>query len=243
MDKQFRLRSAQVVGRDHLFSRRNNQDAYAQAVFKYEFGEYAVGVVADGCGQGRSSEVGARLGVKFILSEIARLFKSGLSNKDIPKTLFPKIIGFLEGVIEPYKFESEEKAAFIMDHLLFTINGFISGPDETVVFSYGDGLVILNQDIDLRDQRGQPDYIAYHLVSSAFGLSLPTTFDLYTIETQRLQKLAIATDGWVPELDLILEGSIWNFQHPIGLQRKMNVWSEREKRFKDDATIITLEIL
>ena len=34
---------------------------------------------------------------------------------------------------------------------------------------------------------------------------------------------------------------VWGITHLRGLQRKMNVWSALERRFRDDATLITVE--
>lgn len=242
MDNRFRIRTGQVVGRSHLFSRKNCQDALAFGNVNFNTDNYSIGVIADGCGEGKESEVGAKLGVNFIYSEVKRLIKIGIPQKFIPEVLFMHTTNFLERLINSFSLSDEEKITFILNHLLFTIVGYIVGPSESQIFSYGDGLVILNQEIEFRNQDDHPDYIAYHLLRNIVP-SMPQKFDTFTIASKDLQRLAVGSDGWTNETDLITQGSIWDHQHPSGLQRIMNVWSEKEKRFQDDTTIITLEVI
>lgn len=247
MEDIFRIRHGLVMGRDHLFSRKNNQDALATAIHTLSSKVYAVGVVADGCGEGQKSEIGAHLGVNFVVNEVFKLLAEGLNPSEIPSPLFHYLIFFLQEISGAYSLSGGDYKSFIKDNLLFTLIGFIAGPDKTVVFSYGDCLVIVNEDIEFRDQGEYPDYIAYRLIHNLLipgkQISIPTTFDVRFFETAHLNRLAIGTDGWREEKDVLSKGTIWGHSHPNGLQRTMNVLSERFHHFKDDTTLITLEVI
>src|SRR5687767_12676541 len=67
----FHLTTASVLGREHARLFRNNQDGVAARV---EDG-IAVAVVTDGCGSGTSSEVGARLGARFLAQTLPGLVR------------------------------------------------------------------------------------------------------------------------------------------------------------------------
>src|SRR3989344_937542 len=245
MNDSFVLRVGQVSGRDHIFSKINCQDAYASLQIKLGDGVYNIGVISDGCSEGKNSEVGAKLACSFSVSNISRLLEQKVYLGKIPFLLFKNQITFLRRVINQYKFSSyPDRLEFIKNHLLFTQIGFIQGYENTIVFAYGDGLVTVNNNVDFRDQGEAPYYPAYHLIDKRLlsdASEIPESFDSFVVKTKDIQKLAIGTDAWRAEKDLILSGYIWENQHESALQRKMNVWSTRQRRFQDDATLITLE--
>jgi hypothetical protein len=231
--KEFQVRTASIIGRDHTFRQANCQDAYA---FR-ESAEHIFGLVSDGCGEGAHSEVGAKLLSKFILEEISLLLAGGVSIKEIPPALFLRCIRFLKRVAWQTVFENLTE--FVRDYLLCTVLGFVMDENQGIIFAAGDGLIIINEEIITRDEKNKPNYLGYHLVDRRFlekADQLPEKFDTYEFDVESLSHLAIATDGFEPELIR----DIWNHKHPRGLQRKFNVWS-REKHFSDDATMIVVE--
>ncbi|NJR12838.1 hypothetical protein HC776_03000 [bacterium] len=66
-------------------------------------------------------------------------------------------------------------------------------------------------------------------------MTLPQGFHIQPV--RGWQRLAIGTDGVVPDV----LPQVWDITHERGLQRKMNVWASLERRFRDDATLITME--
>src|SRR6266851_3553756 len=219
-----RLLQGIVPGRGHILDARNCQDALSSITFEINSKSYVAGVVADGCGGGKHSEVGAQLAVQFIPREIRRLVKNGLSLEPIPNHLF-------------------ELVHFVNHHFLFTVLGFIVGPEQTLVFAAGDGIVIINDDIHLRDQHNAPAYIGYHLIDRRYlgedATPLASAFDLYILPTETLKRLAIGSDAWMEEQALL--ELVWGLKPPAGLQLQMNRWSDA-RRLKDDASMIVVEL-
>jgi len=241
----WRMRAGNVIGRSHLVAGKNNQDAVKILEFKTSKGIYRIGIICDGCSEGKNSEVGAKLTAHFAVNRIFELVNdSFFLTKDIPKALYFSIQIFLMQLLEQYSSANEERFLFINDHFLFTIIGFIQGPNNTVVFSIGDGVIIINGDIQVIDQNDTPNYLAYHLVDGSYlgkGLYMATPhLDVQAVKTNSLEKLAIGSDAWNEEPYLLFE-EIWNNKHPYALQRKMNAWSNIHKKFKDDASLIILE--
>ncbi|MGB1286975.1 MAG: protein phosphatase 2C domain-containing protein [Aggregatilineales bacterium] len=233
LTKTIRLRSAQVIGRDHLLREVNCQDSHALV----QTDDFIAGVVCDGCGEGQYSEVGATLGAKFIITQIINLLDEGALVQEIPDLLYPRIVDYLSQLTELS--QPMNRTAFVQHHLLFTIVGVIVADGRTVIFSAGDGLFIIDKVRQRIEQDNKPQYIAYHLLADSLksGVTLPDKFDIQY--AKGWQKLAVATDGF----DETLSADIWGMEHPRALQRRLNVWSSQEKRFADDTALITLERL
>ena len=241
---QHRLLQGIVPGRGHILDASNCQDALSSIAFESDGKAYITGVLADGCGGGKHSEVGAQLAVQFIPREIRRLVENGLPLEHIPNLLFEHLMHFLKTIAAAYHFaDLVELAHFVNHHLLFTVLGFIVGPEQTLVFAAGDGIVIINDDIHLRDQHNAPAYIGYHLIDRRYlgedATLLPRAFDLYTIPTASLKRLAIGSDAWIEEQALL--DQVWGLKSPAGLQLQMNRWSSA-RHLKDDASIIVVEL-
>ena len=81
------------IGTDHQFSMRNRQD-YCNF---FEDDKYIIGVVCDGCSEGKHSEVGAALVGNFILDELKyfklkHFSKEGMLELITPKPLRPTAV-------------------------------------------------------------------------------------------------------------------------------------------------------
>jgi hypothetical protein len=234
----FNLKAGSVPGKDHLFRQANSQDKYSWASFENQGRFYQAGIVCDGCGSAGQSEVGAALLAEFGVAELARLICQGYSLEDLPEALYRSSLNFLREVTRLVA-AGKEPAAFIGRYLLATVLGFLVSEDQTLVFAAGDGLIIINDRLELRDEANRPNYLAYGLLPPE-ALTGPVpfrdNFDYQLLPTAGIERLAVWTDG----LDPALSGEIWNLPGPRGLQRKLNIWSKR-KLLADDTTGITLE--
>lgn len=223
---KIQAKAGQIIGRDHLLRQANCQDSYA--LFQSE--KTTIGVVCDGCGSGSRSEVGATLTARFAVNMIARFLSDGVGLSCLPHMLKPEIIGYLDSVVKLSQPINPHQ--FIEDHLLFTLIGVVAQANESIIFAAGDGAIVIDEQIITLEQNNTPDYIAYHLIEN---LTPPQNFEVFM--TKNWHRLAIMTDGFETEL----LPQVWKQTHPRGLQRQMNVWSNQEKRFRDDATILALE--
>ncbi len=241
---ELKVRTGIVTGREHLVYGINCQDSLFAKTFEHEGYTYHIGVVSDGCGEGERSETGAHLATSFLIYKMEKLVRDGYSIKFILRKLYFELLRFLKKILTAYdlKHLPAEEVDVIKNHFLFTVIGFIIGPDDTVIFAVGDGVVLINDFLDVRDQKNTPTYPTYHLVSSKYLKSdrtyIPKEFDVYDVKTENMQKLAVGTDSWQYELDSLF--LLFNEEQKTTPQRLMNVLSQKEKRFKDDAAIITV---
>ena len=241
----FILHQATNIGRTHLLEYKNRQDActiFNGLVFNRPI---AIGVVCDGCSEGSNSEVGAQIGVSFLIRDTRSLLDMGVPVRVIPNILYQRLIEFLRQLVDGYNLESPvERANFVKNNLLFTVVGFIVTKETSVIFFAGDGTIVIDDLVRHLESNNLPIYPGYHLIDRNLLVNpspLPNTFDTLPLITKQFKRLAIGSDAWKDESDLLKE--IWGYKHPAGLQRKLNQWSKTDKRFKDDVTIITLEIL
>lgn len=242
----FLTKTGLITGRQHLIYGINCQDSLATKTFQHQKDTYYIGVVTDGCGEGARSEVGAHLASSFLLRQMESMIRHQTLAQDIPGRLFADSLEYLETVISGFTGQDDapaERVAFIKDHLLFTVLGFYVTPSTTIIYALGDGVVLLNDLVDIRDEQNHPNYIAYHLVGQDFlspdRSPLPNKFDLYQIPTSQLFRLAVGTDAWGDELGVLF--SIFNDRLSKSVQRTMNLLSKKEHKFKDDAAIVMLE--
>jgi hypothetical protein len=224
--KTLQVRAGQVIGRDHIQRQTNCQDSYAVI----ETDEYAVGVVCDGCGEGRRSEVGAALAANFLTERMIALLRQGVTLRELSEILYAQTVEFLRGLIHLVR--PSDVLCFIKDQLLFTTLGFVATDEGGLIFAAGDGLINFDEKINIRDENNRPNYIAYNLLD----LPIQPRFDVFSLRAE-WRRLAIASDGFEPAL----LPQVWGHTHPRGLQRKLNVWSDQERRFRDDATLIVVE--
>lgn len=240
---EFHVRTGIVTGRNHLLDGRNCQDTLCQLRFELDGQQYLVGVIADGCGEGKHAEVGAQLATQFVPYAIRHLMQLGTTLEELPALLFEEVLHFLTSLIDGYYFaDIAERVQFVHEHLLFTLIGFVITPQQTLVLAAGDGLVIINDEIYLREQQNMPTYIGYHLIDQRYlqpnATPLPAAFDLYSAPSSQLKRLAIGSDAWLVEQELLEQ--IWGMKTPARLQLQMNKWSDT-RHFKDDASLIVVE--
>lgn len=236
---QFQLKAGSVTGSEHLFKMANRQDKFRCAQFE----NYIVGVVCDGCSEGQHSEVGAALLSEFLVRQTGRLLTAGYAPPEVPEILYPQTLEFLKSLsawLLGGQATAQESGAFVRDYLLATVVGFITGGEKTVLFTAGDGLILLNELILPLNQDNKPSYLAYGILDKTLlgeNFEPSEGFEAWEFPTAELERLAVWSDGFDPAL----AAEIWNLgNNPRSLQRKLNVWAT-QKRFHDDATGLVLE--
>lgn len=245
------LRSGSVPGHAHTRVRWNNQDCSQQAAWQFGGGEYLLGVVCDGCTGGKvgvtRSEVGAILSADFIVSEAPLIVSSGVALSEVPAQLYQRLVGYLSTVARGAAVGGLEVITdFVARKLLATVIGFIVGPEETVVFRAGDGVIDLNGQTTVFDEKNKPSYPAYHLIDRAFlgGFSPPAGFESDVIKTEGIQSLAICSDGIVPLVKSGRQAEAFALDEPAGAGIK---WAlnglANDGAFEDDCTVVRIHRL
>jgi serine/threonine protein phosphatase PrpC len=240
---EFTVRSGSVVGSEHLLRAANNQDKYRYSQFVVGGRPYAVGVVCDGCSEGQHSEVGAALLAEFLTRRAEKLLHDGFQVAEVPDLLYHWALQFLKslsGWLIGTDYNQNELTSLAKDYLLATVVGFIVGDEHTVIFSAGDGLILVNGHASVLNQDNRPAYLAYDILNPAHLTEnrVRTSFETQIYATSAIERLAIWTDGFDPALAHELAELS---SHPRALQRKLNVWAN-QKRFHDDTTGILLEV-
>jgi hypothetical protein len=160
----FEIAGGTVVGRDHVLSGRNNQDAFCWS----SDGGTAVAVVADGCGSGRYSEVGAQVGAR-LLAEALRARAACFDDEPAAVVLARVRLDVLARLRTLAAAMGGRLSAVVSDYFLFTTLGFVATPAATVVFGIGDGVVAVNGAVRrLTAPDNTPAYLGYALTASDF---------------------------------------------------------------------------
>ena len=193
----FEITGGSVAGARHAKTGKNNQDAFIWR----QTDDLVIAIVADGCGSGRFSEIGAQIGARLFIN---RLMKAMNHNHSIEPSLELSrqlTLEDLESLILKTAWRGERiKEHF--QHFLFTLVGTVITPDQTILFHIGDGVVCENGKVAEIGpfSNNQPPYIAYGLIEqSPEGFSLKDLkFTIYfTGPTSEVQSILIGTDGVV----------------------------------------------
>lgn len=232
--------TASVIGSSHYKLFYNNQDSYSFYQDKY----CIIGVVADGCGSGSNSEVGARLGVDFVVNFCKKHFRSNPFSADFVKSA---LVEYLRNIVKNQ--QTMEGVDFIENYLYFTLFGFIIQPQQTCIFHSGDGFYLLNDKEVVIEQNNRPQYIAKNLISGENHIKTEC------IETSKLQRLLVATDGLRYLTDKFLCGervegmaktsdffdNETHFEDVISLPKFLTDLSVNKNILKDDTTLIMVK--
>lgn len=242
--KRIQINLASVTGRNHLRIKKNNQDGVMSRSAREEGKEYFFGVICDGCSQGSSNEVGAKLLSSFICTELPLLLSSGVPAEEIPNVLFTRCIGYLRGIAgQTVTGPPETLTAFVANYLLCTVLGFLVWDKRGLIFSAGDGLIITPEFTERINQENKPHYLGYHLINRQLlknqGASLPGEFQVRELELGESWKLAVCSDGFEEEV----AEKLWGHKNSLSLQRELNKLSYFENRFSDDCSVIVAEDL
>ncbi len=248
-----------VAGSEHVRLHRDNQDGVALAMD----GGAITAVVADGCGSGRWSEVGARLGASWLASWSAWFFSvipedhpdpTALERArlDVLVTQLTRYLGLVGRSLRPGRLEGT-----VRDHLLFTFLVAVVRPSRTIVFGIGDGVVRVNGRTTVLDAGpgNAPLYVGYRLLDrSVTGLD-PAAIRAsvhHAGPTAQLESVIVATDG-AAELDARAEEPLPDgrragglaalatdaryVRNPSLLQKRLIVLGALHRRLKDDTSV------
>ncbi len=208
----------------------NNQDAYR---VHHEEG-FIVAVVCDGCGSSVASETGSKLTAEFVVNYCVQNFRSSFSGE----VLLDAILGFYKQCA--LQVLSTDPARFIEDHFYTTIVGCIISDTGTVLFSAGDGVIVVDEEIELIDQQNIPQYLAYHLTQQK-----QVEFKVRVLPGNKITRLLIATDGLE---DLWNEGeeekaikalfSKEHFRSDVALEKYLC----KQENLSDDTTVVMISL-
>lgn len=248
------------MGHYHRDQFNNGQDAAGSFVFDDaggRIGEWVCGFIADGCGSGKHSEIGANQSVRVALRQMHHLMMQGYPAAAIPGLLFSDILQYINrNVIDNClsAFDYGERAELVADYWLFTALGVIMSDNLGVIFHAGDGVISLDDDLTILDQNNAPTYLGYACIPDPdkFNIAeqfIPKEFTTITFDPREIDRLMIASDGFTnhtdallrdPELPDSLHGQQWGRKGKIGLKLWMNTRSNKGY-FNDDCAIITVE--
>jgi hypothetical protein len=260
---KFRVRKGSVHGAKHKNLHVNNQDAmlvenFSISTFKKE---YRVGLVSDGCTGNpifSHNEVGANLLTVFAYRRIQDFICAGANIAEVPKVLFLSITEFIGSLVNqimpssvywPYPVKLKDREGwssatrFRNDYLAATLLGFITDGVDCVIFSAGDGIIMINDELEIIDQNDQPDYPAVSVNQVGKGFAVKQR------PLAEINRLIISTDGLDDGTAPLIKEKDFRekmFNHlpgnPFGLQCLLNIYSEQfPEKMKDDCTAVTLE--
>lgn len=178
------------VGRDHRVVGKNNQDAWW--IGTNETG--TVCLAADGCGSGAHSEVGAKLAVQIVGSELLHQLSTrwNVDWRGIEQILLDHIHKLAQAMGGSYRQVLEE-------NFLFTLLGLVITNEYVTFFHCGDGTIVLNGAMHtLGPYSGNmPPYITYRLMDNAMAVDQQMLGIAPSLEcrTDALESFLIGTDG------------------------------------------------
>lgn len=155
----FQLANGGVIGRDHRQTSKNYQDA--SLVERAE--HYSLAIVADGCGSGVHSEIGAGIGVRLLAAALrTELDMSGNDTVNwarVQRQVLAKVGSLVVDMGGHFRRTVEE-------YFLFTVNGVLLTDQTATFFALGDGVIIVN---DTEQSLGpfpgnMPPYLGYGLL-------------------------------------------------------------------------------
>lgn len=215
------ITSASVMGQDHFGPRKNNQDA-VETRLSPEDG-VAVGVVCDGCGSGKHSEVGAKIGANLISGSLVRWLSGFVTTCDTisdyerrDRYAHWRVVEILDRVrqdtlsqirvLANSMGEAGRFSEIIQEYFLFTAVGAVVTPYFVFTFSVGDGVMFVNGDrIALEsNEQNAPSYLAYDIVDAVAksGAQLRPRISLNAIiRRDDFSSLLLGTDGALALLD------------------------------------------
>jgi protein phosphatase 2C-like protein len=215
-----------AIGRDHVLSGRNNQDAL---VWRQDpGGEPLVAVVADGCGGTPHGEVGAQLCARLLAAAALSRLRAGAAPDD-PATwaaVGEEVLDRLRPLVAP-----AGGPAAVHDLFLCTLVGLALSGDLLVAFHGGDGVICVDgaRWLDGAAADGAPAYLGYRLLDPAApGLRLAGV-----AARAEVAWVAVGSDG-AAGLDLAaLAADELVFRNRDGLRRRL-----ARAALADDATLI-----
>lgn len=200
--EQFEIAGASVLGTRHLKIGRNNQDSYAWI----KTSDYIIAVVSDGCSSGLHSEVGSKIMAPMFAQTLATyLSKSHFSLSDenffrhdwlwynIRQDVLARVRVLAQSM-------DENLIATICKYFLCTIVGCVITPQSTCIFSCGDGVFYLNDNLHVIGPfpGNKPPYLCYGITGSDVTNNNRSLLDIQRhiiCPTDDIKTMLIGSDG------------------------------------------------
>jgi len=211
--QSFEVAAATVTGREHARAGRNNQDAFHARASEHGL----AAAVADGCGSGACSELGAQLGARAVVETALALLKKGVAVEapEFLERLRADVLCLFQALA------GELGQRLIGEGLLFTVVGAVVTPERTLVFSAGDGVWALNGEVRrLGPFPGNaPPYLSYGLLKPG-----AVAFEVNALRpTAEVDSVLLGTDG-AADLAELASVRIPEREEPVGPLSQF--WSE-----------------
>jgi len=198
-----------------------------------------VAVVCDGCSSGAHSEVGAQVGAQVLVQAIARELAACMNPGEVMDRARTRTLAQLTLLAEAMGGAgSEDFRNTVGEHLLFTVVGFVLGPERAWAFALGDGALVVNDSVQLLGPfpGNAPPYLGYALLgepgAAAWNLELRPLPPPAEIQT-----LIIATDG-AAGIDFVPFGADPRVLRNPDFARRLLWQQARERALDDDATLV-----
>jgi len=239
---KWEIHSAKIIGSEHERTKRNRQDFCGFFLPRQSDQNRYGGVICDGCSAGDYSEVGAALLGNLVLNLIK---KGDITKPDAFGVYCEKnITRFIQKLTSLLKYNNKTDIVYFIHQFLLSTFIFAVIDEEIIVIGRsGDGVIIVNDEVTIIDQQGKPNYIAYREIPLDFfeGFSCPVDdFSIQSYSVSSVDKVVIASDGIIPILKTEKYKEIFGTSKRQ-LQRKFNVWQQKEKVFFDDVSCIVFE--
>ncbi len=223
----FEHAAASVVGRAHARLGRNNQDAFHVAVGH----DALVAIVADGCGSGGASEVGARIGARLLARAVLVALGRGLEIDDALESARLALLAELRRLVEVLGADAVE------EQLLFTLLGVALTTAATATFAIGDGVLGVNGILRRLEAPGNaPEYLGYALLDPARAVRFAIH---HRIPTADVRSVLVGSDGAADATALQLAAAAPDdescFRNPDGLARRLRLLNRETTRVEWDA--------
>ncbi|MCK5415826.1 protein phosphatase 2C domain-containing protein [Candidatus Parcubacteria bacterium] len=191
--KEIEIATATIQGRSHREMNKNNQDAF----YVINRPDMVIGLVADGCGSCVQSEVGANLVVKMIVCLIEKNYFSGQDFNDLLEKVRLDSLAQFRVLINQLGLNFSKT---VNDFFLFTLVGFVLTRDAVVIFSLGDGVVMVNDEIVNLGPfpKNEPPYLMYGLIKSSLQNQIDDLLKfkiLKNLKFNEFEQMVIGTDG------------------------------------------------
>jgi len=169
------------IGSDHIFSDKNNQDFCISLP--------NVKIVLDGCGSSRFSDVGVRLFGQLLINQLEN-FNCETFEKTVDE-IFVKLISI------------NNIESFLFENLCFTILACFETEEEYIVFTCGDGYILIQEEKDISliklDDGEYPKYYIYNYVENKDSLKEykeGVSFSVTRFNKSEYANIGVATDGF-----------------------------------------------
>ncbi len=239
----FQVAGGSVAGTAHVRAGVNDQDAFFWAAS----GDALVAFVCDGCGSGKASEVGARLGARLLARAALERIAAGAEPpshrlwEEVRRDVLARIATLGQAIAEP---GPGGTARAIAEHFLFTLVGVAISPAGVATVSLGDGVIALNGEVRRLGpfEGNEPPYLAYGLL----GRDLPIRVH-DAVFPEEVRSVLVGTDGVFDLLEkgndarLGLVSSFWTedryFRNADAVRRRLAL-ANRETVAVEDGRIV-----